>query len=699
MDGERHFKLKNIVSVWLGDAKRIFQNVVGMVIIFGLCVVPCLYAWFNIFSNWDPYGTDATSQIKVAVTSKDKGDLIFGIGLNIGDKVTEALESNKSIGWVFADSEQEARALVDSGDCYAAMIIPEDFTKNVSSFTDLEFKHPEITYYENQKKNAIAPKITGKAKTAVQQQVNETFAETVVGVVGSLFGIMDQNGIDYETTIKGLSETVDNLNEKIDDSEEIISSVCKLLDACENLMYYSGLLAGDVADTSYQTAALSHTVATDTATLNIKIEALNTTLKEMLEESDSSLKTVEDSISSGQTDSATLRYQGAVMGTMASGIEDIDPEIARRMSDIGDILTEAGDSGLTDEQRQTLLTDLPDLILDARKIVIQHLYDSITDLSPKLKASLSNVTSAAESAAAAFLGASGDASQISNTFYSIISPLSTLELDLYDARDNLLKAEELTDQLSETLDILAESEYLRELTDTVIDNNDELAPYFASPIRMNTVVMYPIENYGSAMAPFYVVLSQWVGALFAVALLKARVRKEDMSMPLSMTEEFFGRFALFLNVGLIQAIVTAAGCLWYIDIYCVHPLEFFLAAIVTGICFAAINFALLFSLEKIGLGASVIIMVIQVAGAGGSYPVRVLPQIFQKLYPFMPFNYAMNAMREAIGGTYGNNYEKYIIILLLISILFAVLGLLLYKPVHWLNKLIAESSEKAEIMH
>ena len=699
MNGERHFKLKNIVSVWLGDAKRIFRSVVGIVMIFGLCVVPCLYAWFNIFSNWDPYGTDATSQIKVAVTSKDKGDLIFGIGLNMGDKVIEALEANKSIGWVFADSEEEARELVDSGDCYAAMIIPEDFTKNVSSFTDLEFKHPEIIYYENQKKNAIAPKITGKAKTAVQQQVNETFAETVVGVVGSLFGIMDQNGVDYETTIKGISDTLDDLNEKIEESEDIISSVCKLLDACENLMYYSGLLAGDVADTSYQTAALSHTIATDTATLNVKIDALNTTLKEMLEESDSSLRTVEDSVSSGNTDSATLQYQGAVMNTMATSIEDIDPDIAQRMSSIGDRLSAAGDSGLTDEQRQSILEDLPDLILDARKLVIQHLYDSITDLAPKLKYSLGAVTGAAESAAAAFLGVSGEASQISNTFYSIISPLNTLELDLYDARDSLIKAEELSEQLADTLDILADSEYLKELTDTVIDNNDELAPYFASPIKMNTVIMYPIDNYGSAMAPFYVVLSQWVGALFAVALLKARVREEDMAMPLSVPEEFFGRFALFLNVGLVQAIVTAAGCLWYIGIYCVHPLQFFLAAIVTGICFAAINFALLFSLEKIGLGASVIIMVIQVAGAGGSYPVQVLPKIFQVLYPFMPFNYAMNAMREAIGGTYGNNYEKYIIILLLISILFTILGLLLYKPVHWLNKLIAESSEKAEIMH
>ena len=119
---------------------------------FGLCVVPCLYAWFNIFSNWDPYGKSATSRISVAVVSCDIGANILGLNINVGDKVIEALESNDSIGWVFVDSKDEAYELINSGDCYAGLILPEDFTTDVVSFIALDFEHPGIIYCENEKK-------------------------------------------------------------------------------------------------------------------------------------------------------------------------------------------------------------------------------------------------------------------------------------------------------------------------------------------------------------------------------------------------------------------------------------------------------------------------------------------------------------------------------------------------------------------
>ena len=700
---KRRSSFRNIVSVWRGDFKRLTGSVVALVIMFGLCVVPCLYAWFNIFSNWDPYGPGATSRIRVAVSTNDAGTDLLGLQINVGDQVVDGLKANSSIGWVFVDTDEEAISRVDSGDCYAALVIPEDFTNNVVSFIALDFRHPEIVYYENQKKNAIAPKITGKAKTAVQEQVNATFAETIASDLASVIGVLDENGVDYETTVKNLSAKLTDLDAKLDEADGLLGSICRLLNATEQLMYYSSVLTGDVANTAYQTANLSSTMAYDTALLNVRIDELNTELKRMLEESDSNLKTVSDSLNNGlatgnTADSAVLAADAEIVDQMKNSLQDIDPAVAARLEEIGNKLRQASREDITDELKNSILSDLPDLILDCRSLVMRELYEAVTELTPKLNYSLNSVAGAAQSAASAFGSVGGSASEISATFGSLTTPLSNMEYDLYKTRENLVKAREKIDEVSKTLDGLAESEFLKELTGSIQENRDQLAPYFASPIRMNTVVLYPIENYGSAMAPFYTVLSQWVGALFAIALMKARVRREDMTVPLSPGEEFFGRMPVFVNVCLIQAIVTAVGDLYYVGIYCLHPGLFFLAAVVTGLCFALINYALLFALEKIGLGASVIIMVIQVAGAGGSYPVEVVPKVFRTLYPFMPFNYAMNAMREAIGGTYGTNYTKDIVILLLISLLFVVLGLALYKPVHWLNRLIADSSEKAEIM-
>ena len=156
-----------IFRVFLSDAKRLRSNVVAIVIIMGLSIIPALYAWFNIMSNWDPYGPSATSQMKVAVCSQDAGVELGSLSLNIGDEVITGLKENTTIGWVFSDSKEDALEGVNSGDYYAALVVPDTFTADFISFLGGDPKNPMIGYYENSKKNAIATKITGKAKTAV----------------------------------------------------------------------------------------------------------------------------------------------------------------------------------------------------------------------------------------------------------------------------------------------------------------------------------------------------------------------------------------------------------------------------------------------------------------------------------------------------------------------------------------------------
>ena len=126
--------MKNIIKIFLADMRRLSRNVVAVVVIMGLCIIPSLYAWFNIFSNWDPYGPDSTSNLKVAVVSLDAGCKVASIDLNVGDSVISGLKSNNTIGWVFTDTDKEAVEGVDNGDYYAALVIPEDFSEDMISF-------------------------------------------------------------------------------------------------------------------------------------------------------------------------------------------------------------------------------------------------------------------------------------------------------------------------------------------------------------------------------------------------------------------------------------------------------------------------------------------------------------------------------------------------------------------------------------
>ena len=134
--------MKNIFRIFYRDFKRVSTNVVAVVIVIGLSIIPSLYAWFNILSNWDPYGPESTSNLKIAVYSADEGIDMGGLSLNIGDSVIDALKANQTMGWQFTDTMDEATDGVYSSEYYAALIIPEDFSGKMISFLNGEAEPP-----------------------------------------------------------------------------------------------------------------------------------------------------------------------------------------------------------------------------------------------------------------------------------------------------------------------------------------------------------------------------------------------------------------------------------------------------------------------------------------------------------------------------------------------------------------------------
>lgn len=191
--------MKNIWKIIRNDFRNISTNVVAVVLVIGLCVLPSLYAWFNIFSNWDPYLEDATSNLKIAVFSKDAGITVGRLNLCIGNSITDALSQNTTIGWIFPDDERTAVNGVYDGSYYAALVIPENFTESIAEITEGNLEGGTISYYENEKKNAIATKITSKAKNTVETQVNRTVFSTITEILSkigdSLKNIEEQNEV------------------------------------------------------------------------------------------------------------------------------------------------------------------------------------------------------------------------------------------------------------------------------------------------------------------------------------------------------------------------------------------------------------------------------------------------------------------------------------------------------------------------
>ena len=704
--------MRNIWRIFRADWQRISASVVAVVVIMGLCLIPCLYAWFNIFSNWDPYGPDATSNIRVAVTSEDEGYELLGLKLNIGSMVLDGLKSNNQMGWDFVDSREEALEGVRSGRYYAALIVPADFTGDFVSILDTDLRHPQIEYYENEKKNAIAPKITNKAKTAVQDEINATVVETVTNAVTTVSSVCRALGLDADDVSQGVIEKLSSAQDSLRTLEETLTAMQTLADQTDSILACAGVVAGDL-----DSIVSGNDLSGIQDALDRGIGRLNETEAEIarqLEDIDAQIDVIADDIA------AAVGTAEDVAGFLAGPAQQLDQRLAEqqqrleklrdfaagypavqerlgnaiyRIGELRDLLKTLEDPGQLETWRQEVQAKVDELRQELREAALRisgSVNQRLEELNRDVKEKLQTLQSVFDSVSGS-LSALGDkltryqeAIQSTGTTLSgAIQLSSTLRGDL--------------GQLAQDMDRIVTSDGFRRFVEVLENDPEGLADYLSDPVSMETVPVYEITSYGSSMAPYYIMLALFVGSLLTATMLHVNAPMPEL-FRLRPWQRFFGRYQLFFLIGMIQALVTGLGCIYYIGIQCPYPGLFLLACCVCSLNFTMMNYALVYALDNIGMAASVIIMVIQVAGSGGVYPIDVLPGIFQTLYKFMPFHYGMDMLRETIAGRYENVYWKNLAVMAAMCVLFAVLGMVLYYPARPLNRLIARSKEKSGIM-
>ncbi len=136
--------MNNIKRLIKDDVYKVTHNLFALVIAIGICILPALYAWLNIYSNWDPYGN--TGNLDLAVISLDKGCIDEEEYKNVGNEVIEDLKGSDSVKWHFVDTADEAREGVESGEYYAAVVIGEDFTYNMYNVFTKKVDKPQIIF-------------------------------------------------------------------------------------------------------------------------------------------------------------------------------------------------------------------------------------------------------------------------------------------------------------------------------------------------------------------------------------------------------------------------------------------------------------------------------------------------------------------------------------------------------------------------
>lgn len=223
--------MKNIFHIFKTDLKNIMQNPASIIVIVALMFLPSLYAWLNIAASWDPYAN--TRGVSVAVVSTDVGAVVEDKELNIGDDVVSGLAKNDKLGWKFV-TKDEAIHGVKHGDYYAAIIIPEDFTENLTSVITDDIEKPVLDYYINEKVNAISPKVAGSGASAIVENIQSHFVEEVNKTMMSAFNDLGISLEDNYDSIQKVRDAVFELEENLPEIESLMHTADRDLDRAKS---------------------------------------------------------------------------------------------------------------------------------------------------------------------------------------------------------------------------------------------------------------------------------------------------------------------------------------------------------------------------------------------------------------------------------------------------------------------------------
>ena len=725
--------MKNIIKIIASDIKRLSTNVVAMVVIIGLTVIPSLYAWFNILSNWDPYGASATTNLQVAVASSDQGIVIGNIELNVGDIIISHLKENTTIGWVFTDTAQDAVAGVYSGDYYAALVIDEKFSDNMISFLSGDIENPVITYYENEKKNAIAPKITSKVKTTIEREVDHAFVGTVAEALlkgGEYVATLDEEG---DITGQGIAK-LERLDSDLNGIIAILDSYIALMDSTESISEAGGAITDSANSITKLAEQMADNAQKEAALGKQDLQKATNLANEKLKEADSTLNTVDSvmKVIGDKANGVTIQNPGSIddlaktvndftakwgtkdtVGTyyyMISNVnlpnEDINNSIHNladnldiKIKDINEdvrILQQASGQGeeVFNNAKTKLINDVV-ICINGTKTVRDNYFNTVAPLGQNA------MNSAAKSVAEIEKLLNYNATSID----LVLDSLDSYSTIVDQSKDTLVKsrneAVDMERQLSALIaDIkgVGDNEAYQKFVTLLQTDPDLLSDFISSPVEVSDEYIYPVDNNGSMTAPFYIVLSIWVGALIMSTILKTPVKDTTGMRNLKNWQCFFGRYFVTFVIGQIQTIITVMGAFLFVGIQCEHPFYFWLACAWTSLIYSLLLYSFTYSFGNIGEALSVILMVIQVAGAGGTFPIEVLPKVFQILYKFMPFKYSMNALRECIAGFYQDTYRNCMLTLVIYGLIAIVVGVALYYPFKLINEKIENSKENSGIL-
>ena len=695
--------MKNIIEIFRNDIKEVFRKTNTWIIIVGLIFLPSMYAWPNILSSWDPYGH--TNNIKVAVTSEDDGATVEGKELNLGKSLVEGLKNNKNLDWQFVSNKQQAEDGVRIGDYYASIVVPKNFSQDMTSVSRTEPKRATIEYTVNEKINAISPKITNSGASAIANNISKNFVETANGII---FEKLHEAGVKFEENLPSIEKAKEEIFKLNDNFSTYESTLSELIGKVE----YGYNILNNVQNTlpEIDRVATSSIMIADKAGITINnIQGFNERLLPII---NNHLNVVEEVSKEANVIAKELQQKPDKTEEIKARQKALDSRLQasterlQLVKNVFEYFNKLSNERLFNNQLERVTTLLNDIttIKEVNNNIYNKMdhYDEIADtvkeefvnksarvnevssnMNSKLNVEVAPLISQVLSKAEVNIDkVSGIISGAQGELPAVERKLSETEVKISNAYGKLLslqaqmpsaksKIQKLTDEIKKADSGIDKNQLFNLLK---VDYKQQ-AEFFANPVKLQENKLYHIENYGSAMTPFYTVLSIWVGSLLMSSLLTTKV--EDEEKKYKPYQKYFGRGLLFVIISLFQTLIITLGDMYVLGTQATSPYRFVLYALLISLLFSSIIYTIVCILGNVGKAVCIVLLVLQLGSSGGTFPIQMTSEFFQALYPKVPFTYSIGLLREAVGGVYIPAVERDIKILFIYLIIVLVGGAIL----------------------
>jgi putative membrane protein len=647
------------------------------------CLIPAIYAIPNIKASWDPYSKANTSRLPIAVVNGDQGSRINGRSIDVGKQIVTQLKQSKDIHWVITNSWQGNNGL-DQGKYYALIEIPNDFSSKLSTLTTTNPQKPNIIYKSNEKLNPAATKITGQAKDSLTEQVRDNFIK-----------------ISSKAALKEMNTAGETLNTH---KPQILQIRTSLLDAIKTIKKTQGYL-GQVNNDSKDMQQYLSTVKNDIPKISNQITDLQKVIshgKSLTSATKTTLAATKSDLADGLADLQTDNQQLSALASdlRASSANPssslIKTEIAQsqtvtntildhlnnalRLADIinnifpsnrtTSLVRSISQAKKTVRQQQRNLNNLKSkAAAGSSKQTLSRLAAKIARTSTQLGRNIDTANTSFNDSVSQGLdnlnntlttGMTGD-DQVLQSLRSLIPQLNALA----DAGTSISKLSisrvkqiysRLTDIQAKLNDLNDQTKFINEKNlDHLINlltENPQVANLLSSPITLKQADLYNMGKFGYGVTPFYTTLSIWIGILLLTTIIswKYRSKKNERFPRANLIEKYVGKLLLYLSISLTQTTFTMLGELFILGIRPVSVWAMLATAYTATIVFTIMMYTLVYMFGNVGKVISVLLMIIQLFGTGGIYPLETIPPYLAALAPYLPFTYAIQGFREAIAG-------------------------------------------------